>query len=959
MKNDFDIKNAPPNDPKAFGKLLDLLIQELFPNKNLKRDYLLKFSEKYGIAYDRVKAWTNGRLNLPNTITGRTLTPSLFTVLVTVFWSEKVLTSVEEVQSFARCAGKYKDGDCELSYEALLNNDWFRQLAFPSNNSPIQKYISDSWITRQRVMDRLNHEIRYRRGKTVILSGQPGAGKTTLLSQLENDEETRRFFGDRVFSADLDGKKPINILNEWYLQSTKLSPPWNITESKLANELKNLLKDKHILLLLDGVSNADEILSLLIQDPSKGVVVVSAQSPKVIADLGPDAINIHIPRFNQNEADEYLQKTWKINLEPHDQECYQQIVTWLNGNPLALKYAVYGAKKVGWDVFLASLQEENHETLPDLILPEIYEPLRRIYNNLLEDEKRSFRALAALPSLRDYDAAVFSSLWKYPINQTRILLEKLVSDIGVLTRGEGDGEESWNIHQQTHMFAKYVFKIESSENEQSKANGWLERYENSREIRARLAGFFNTSTSRSFSQALKLEASVPSPNMPSRQLLALQPANIPEWETVQENKRTLSSIEYGLACSLRRKEIFFNKIYLGFFILASILIVAALITGLAFNQVLVGFSLLAMSLLLAVCITNLYFYQYRRYRAHWYWLLKQIIERSTPQKTDLPSEDAKQHHRLVRALLPRVLLVLALLPAITAPVYQAIASVIDKNAYPPQGQIVEVNGTRMHLSCTGTGETTYILESSFYGWSITWEELQKKLSLHGVVCSYDRVGFGWSESNNKPQTSDVQAATLYQLLKNSAIDPPYILISDETGAQIAYQFANRFPEAVEGIVFLSPITGRQFREAEILNDTLKHMQAYRFVSRFGYWRFKEPLFLDIIPEGARPAYRAFASTPTFYQTLENGIRGALDFQEDMPPDCLGDLPVLVLTPETFPAQTDKRIVWVWKTAYADNSRWSTETTRIPVPGSAFGDPAWKYSQPLVDLILLFTANPQQ
>ena len=43
--------------------------------------------------------------------------------------------------------------------------------------------------------------------------------------------------------------------------------------------------------------------------------------------------------------------------------------------------------------------------------------------------------------------------------------------------------------------------------------------------------------------------------------------------------------------------------------------------------------------------------------------------------------------------------------------YQAVATELDRRAYPPTGQLIDVGGYRLHLQCVGQGSPTVVLES--------------------------------------------------------------------------------------------------------------------------------------------------------------------------------------------------------------------------------------------------------
>lgn len=77
-------------------------------------------------------------------------------------------------------------------------------------------------------------------------------------------------------------------------------------------------------------------------------------------------------------------------------------------------------------------------------------------------------------------------------------------------------------------------------------------------------------------------------------------------------------------------------------------------------------------------------------------------------------------------------------------ILSSIINLTDKFSYKyygnPPGNIYDINGYKRHLLCTGNGSTTVILEHGFHGASFEWGHVQKEISKHTKVCSYDRSG---------------------------------------------------------------------------------------------------------------------------------------------------------------------------------------------------------------------------
>lgn len=141
------------------------------------------------------------------------------------------------------------------------------------------------------------------------------------------------------------------------------------------------------------------------------------------------------------------------------------------------------------------------------------------------------------------------------------------------------------------------------------------------------------------------------------------------------------------------------------------------------------------------------------------------------------------------------------LPALGV-VYEAVMAAGDVQRYPPPGQMVNVNGHNMHLNCTGEGSPTVILESEFAGWSLDWVLAQPEIAKFARVCSYDRAGYGWSESSPDSRSPRQIARELHTLLVNAGVEPPYVLVGHSLGGKYVRMFAELYPDEVAGMVLV-------------------------------------------------------------------------------------------------------------------------------------------------------------
>ena len=155
---------------------------------------------------------------------------------------------------------------------------------------------------------------------------------------------------------------------------------------------------------------------------------------------------------------------------------------------------------------------------------------------------------------------------------------------------------------------------------------------------------------------------------------------------------------------------------------------------------------------------------------------------------------------------PLVLLGLAVL--LTAG-YQRWADVRDARRYPPPGVLVDVSGSRLHLTCTGAGSPTVVLDAQLGHTSLYWMRVMPLVAQRGRVCAYDRAGLGWSEPSpraNEPRTAGALANELRALLTAANEPGPYVLVGSGLGGYAARLFASRHPRDVAGVVLVDTMS---------------------------------------------------------------------------------------------------------------------------------------------------------
>jgi pimeloyl-ACP methyl ester carboxylesterase len=153
----------------------------------------------------------------------------------------------------------------------------------------------------------------------------------------------------------------------------------------------------------------------------------------------------------------------------------------------------------------------------------------------------------------------------------------------------------------------------------------------------------------------------------------------------------------------------------------------------------------------------------------------------------------------------RLLLVGLILSLSCTTLYQTLASSSDLKTYPPPGLLVNVGDYHLHIHCTGQGSPTVVLEAGMSGWSTDWTLVQPQIAATTRVCSYDRAGYGWSESGSQPRDSQQISSELHSLLLGAGIQGKYMLVGHSLGGLFVQMYAKRYPKEVAGIVLVDSV----------------------------------------------------------------------------------------------------------------------------------------------------------
>jgi pimeloyl-ACP methyl ester carboxylesterase len=191
--------------------------------------------------------------------------------------------------------------------------------------------------------------------------------------------------------------------------------------------------------------------------------------------------------------------------------------------------------------------------------------------------------------------------------------------------------------------------------------------------------------------------------------------------------------------------------------------------------------------------------------------------------------------------------------------YQVLGEARDRRRFPPPGELIDIEGNRLHLWRAGEGSPAVVIATSLGEPGHGWAEIQRRLAQHTTVVLYDRAGLGWSDPGPWPTGKRI-VDDLHALLDAARIPPPYVLVGHSVGGLHVRLYAARHPEQVAGLVLV---------------DSSHPDQLHQLRERCGGWRFSRPWYWLQVAK--------FAFRPLGLARLRVSLRARYEHGADIPP----------------------------------------------------------------------------
>ncbi len=126
-----------------------------------------------------------------------------------------------------------------------------------------------------------------------------------------------------------------------------------------------------------------------------------------------------------------------------------------------------------------------------------------------------------------------------------------------------------------------------------------------------------------------------------------------------------------------------------------------------------------------------------------------------------------------------------------------------------------------------------MLESGIAASSLSWTLVQPEVAKFTRVCSYDRLGLGWSSHRHEPVVLRSLVEELRGALVAAAIPRPIVMAAHSFGGLIARGYAAWYPEEIAGLVLVDPVLPSEWMH--MTQDARRRLTLGIRLSRRGVW----------------------------------------------------------------------------------------------------------------------------
>lgn len=165
--------------------------------------------------------------------------------------------------------------------------------------------------------------------------------------------------------------------------------------------------------------------------------------------------------------------------------------------------------------------------------------------------------------------------------------------------------------------------------------------------------------------------------------------------------------------------------------------------------------------------------------------------------------------------------------------------------YNPPGDFVEYEESDIHYIKKGSGDQTVVFGSG-NGTTSPYADmfyLQNEISADAETITYERPGYGWSDSTDRPRTIDAMTNEIEAVLNAASDHESFVFVGHSMAALEIFSYAHKHPKKVDGIVLIDGVYPEYASEMDAsipvsihLTKFMKNAGLIRLMSNFTFFQ---------------------------------------------------------------------------------------------------------------------------
>jgi len=129
-------------------------------------------------------------------------------------------------------------------------------------------------------------------------------------------------------------------------------------------------------------------------------------------------------------------------------------------------------------------------------------------------------------------------------------------------------------------------------------------------------------------------------------------------------------------------------------------------------------------------------------------------------------------------------------------------------------KLTNLGNTQLAYQYHAGAGPTVVFQAGLGDGQSTWSSVVAKLPPTQSYFTYDRPGYGSSGKTTAPRDPCSIATEQHQLLVQSGVKAPYVLVGHSIGGLYEYVYALKYPDEVAGIILLDPTHPEHWKSLE-------------------------------------------------------------------------------------------------------------------------------------------------